>query len=677
MSELVESMKQRLRWTKLHQKKIGNLLVENRQKHINLLNDDEKSDHQYICFDQKDKSEQYKDMVDNIHIVIRPGNRFQTWIDSGIYVINLYQIIDNVAPAYKWIVDYSIKDLKDRYLNFPDTASNRQIIKLLSYTEGYINRICSEFDRYITRNPSDNKLKKSRKYFARMIDCRADKLEEALQRILFWSSLCWQSGMTLVGLGRLDKVLERFANQHDYSEDDLSVAIDFLKAMHRYFAYKSGEVSLGDTGQIIFCGGLEPDKSYFCNSITYLFIDAVKEAHLPDPKTCLRVSLNMPEDLLKKGLDSISTGIGSPLLANDEVIPQALQAFKYNEEDSYNYISSACWEPLAYGMSLEKNNLRDINYAQALVDTYKDDEFTKCQNIDDIFAIFENKLSLQLQEIMNDLNKIRWEPNPLLSLFTSYCGEKGKDISEGGAKYNDYGVLTVGLANTIDSFFNIENLVFLKKNYSLRELKNAAIENFEKDKDIKRTLSGKSYYALNNEKVIALVKKVTAIVDNNCSGFENKFGGSLKWGLSSSNYAEEGKKTGATLDGRISGMPLGVHISNSKAESFTELIEFASKLDYKGHRSNGNVIDFFVSPTLLKNNQEKFLQFLKISIKAGFFQMQMNVVDSDTLKDAMVHPERHKDLIVRVWGFSAYFNDLPEYYKNLLISRAEESEKAS
>ena len=677
MSNIAETFKQKLRWTRIHQKKIATRLINYRANRAVELKADEKSNHEYICFDNKDKSLQYKDMIDHIYINIIPGHRFQTWIDTGIYVVNMAQVIDNVAPDYKWIIDYSINDLIQLYGSFQKTQSNTTIINVLKYSKNYINRICSVVDKSIKENPNDQYLHNTRQYYSNMIDKRAASLEEALQRILFWSSLCWQSGMTLVGLGRLDKALDRFASPHDYSDEELNVAIDFLKSMHRYYAIKSGEVSLGDTGQIIFCGGLESSGEYFCNSITYLFIDAVKDAHLPDPKTCLRVSLNMPHDLLRKGLECISTGIGSPLLANDEVIPKALQSFGYEIQDAFNYISSACWEPLAYGRSLEKNNLKDINYAKALIDTYNDEEFDKCKSIDDILRIYDSKLTSQLHSIMNYLDHINWEPNPLLSLFTLNCGEQGKDLCEGGAKYNDYGILTVGLANTVDSLFNIEDLVFMNHKYALKDLRDAAIDDFKSDDNIKKDLSDKSYYALNNSEVISMVKRITAIVERECADYRNKFGGKLKWGLSSSNYAEEGKKTRATLDGRVSGKPLGVHISNSKAESYTELVEFASQLDYSGHKSNGNVIDFFVSPNLIKNNQDKFLQFIKICIKMGFFQMQMNVVDCETLKDAMIHPENHKDLIVRVWGFSAYFNDLPDYYKNLLISRAEESEKVA
>lgn len=109
---------------------------------------------------------------------------------------------------------------------------------------------------------------------------------------------------------------------------------------------------------------------------------------------------------------------------------------------------------------------------------------------------------------------------------------------------------------------------------------------------------------------------------------------------------------------------------------YTDLVEFASSLNYDGVASNGNVVDFFVQRKLICDNTDKFLAFIKASISLGFFQMQMNIVSSEQLKEAKAHPERFPDLIVRVWGFSAYFIELPEEYQDMLIQRALDSEKS-
>ena len=120
-----------------------------------------------------------------------------------------------------------------------------------------------------------------------------------------------------------------------------------------------------------------------------------------------------------------------------------------------------------------------------------------------------------------------------------------------------------------------------------------------------------------------------------------------------------------------------MHISCDVLNGYTELVQFAAKLDYGEGRFNGNVIDFFVSPNFIEDNFEKFVDFLMASIKVGFFEMQMNVISSEKLLEARKNPEKFPNLIVRVWGFSAYFNDLPESYKDLLIERALKNEGKS
>ena len=123
-------------------------------------------------------------------------------------------------------------------------------------------------------------------------------------------------------------------------------------------------------------------------------------------------------------------------------------------------------------------------------------------------------------------------------------------------------------------------------------------------------------------------------------------------------------------------MPYNTHISCMNA-GYTEVVNFAGRLNYKEQRFNGNVVDFFIPAHMIGDNKEKFILFLRGAIKAGFFQMQMNLMDSKTLIDAKAHPENYTGLIVRVWGFSAYFSDLPESYKDLLIERAKAAEQVS
>lgn len=670
---MLQRLKKYIKCTKYYQNKCSDIYFSKKEKRFESLPVEEKADEKYISYLKRSgKVFQFIDIIEHIHITLKQESRFQSWIDTGIYAHSFGILPHNTSPNYSIILDYSITDLIKKSQKYNNVVAKNNV-QLLLAIESYIERILHEFDEKLQRKDS-SQLRVSRTYFKRMIDYKAESLEEALQRIVFWSDLFWQSGHLLMGLGRLDKILERFKLPQDQQEAKDMIA-DFYEEMHRYYAFKSGPVAMGDTGQIIVLGGTEPDGAYFLNDYTYLFIEVLLHHNLPDPKILLRVSKAMPKDLLDLAVQCIATGVGCPLLANDDVIIPALKEFGYAKDDAYNYVTSACWEPLAYGKSLEINNIKDLNYADAFVLTYQDGHFENCKSFDELLELYYQKLTVKINEIKYVLDNVIWEENPLLSLFTEGCLEKGKDISQGGAIYNNYGILTVGLGNVVNSLLYIKHHVFEEGEYTLIELKNCLQDNYQGFEELLEKISkSANYYGKDEQEVIDFVKLVTEQVYNELKGYRNKFGGKVKWGLSSSNYLENGKLTAATLDGRLSGSALTTHISGKGSAGYTQLVNFASQMDYAGYKANGNVVDFFVTPEFIKQNLSKFLLFILGSIRQGFFEMQMNVVSSDMLIKAKNNPKEFPDLIVRVWGFSAYFVELPEEYQMVLINRALQNE---
>ena len=175
--------------------------------------------------------------------------------------------------------------------------------------------------------------------------------------------------------------------------------------------------------------------------------------------------------------------------------------------------------------------------------------------------------------------------------------------------------------------------------------------------------------------IIQLTNEVICSVDDVFESEKTKYGGKFKFGLSAPTYISSSLNMLASLDGRKDYDPFNVHISLDDNKDYTEIMHFASKLDYTNHKFNGNVVDFMVAPDFIEKNFNKFADFLKMSLNLGIFQMQLNVVSSKILIDAQKHPEKYPNLIVRVWGFSSYFKDLPIEYQNMLIKRAYDNEK--
>lgn len=488
-------------------------------------------------------------------------------------------------------------------------------------------------------------------------------LRSALQSILFWNSLLWQTGHTLVGLGRLDKVL----GAYEVPENAESLICDFLKTLHNEYTFKSASLK-GDTGQIIILGGVDTENKYFCNEYTKLFIKCLKKVHLPDPKILLRCSTTMPTDLLELAMECNATGIGSPLFSNDDIIIPYLIDFGYDKEDAYNYGVSACWEPLSIGNSLEQNNLANIEYGKCVHAMIMDDHFVQCTDMKEVVALYVEKLKDNCQNIICGLDTIRWQKDSLLSFMMGL----NRDISEGGAKYNNYGILSIGMSAAVNSLLNINRYVFVEKRYSLDKIQNIIKGNYKNGTEpFSKNENG---YGTDSSDAIELTNYLIKQTENNFIGYRNMLGGKVKFGLSSPGYLDFGKNCGATLDGRKADEPFQTHISRDKGEPLTEIMNFETKLHFTGISSNANVLDVMVPASLIKDNISKFVIYMKSGIKEGIFQLQMNVLSYAQLVDAKAHPDKYPNLIVRVWGFSAYFNDLPEEYKDNLIRRAKEME---
>lgn len=591
--------------------------------------------------------------------------------DTFVYGLDYYKkmyfeniVIGNNSINYSKILVNSLDDFKS-------ISQNNDIKKFIDSLKKYVDRIIVKLSLEKEKN------EELITYFEKIKNDKCEHFKEALQRILFYNQLLWQFGHNLNGLGRLDKILEEYyindINSGLLSKDDAKKNLnDFCLLLNKDYIFKSATL-FGDTGQLIVIGGKELDGSYFYNDITEMLIEIIGEINRPDPKLLLRVSKNMPTDLLKKAIKCISTGVGSPLLSNDEQVIEKLIKFGYDKEDAYNYASSACWEPLIPGKSLDPNNINCINFLKPFNELFNNNDVSNYSYNEIELKYFEN-LKKYLNELINNTNEAKFDKSKLLSILINDCLEKNLDISKGGAKYNNFGFTSVGMSNVVNSLLNLKKYVFEDKIFNLDELNKERLNNYPDEKIINILKSNDLKYGKDDTDTISLTNKITDFTSKVLSNSINPFNGKYKFGLSSPNYITLSSETNASFDGRKSYEPYSVHIS-SMSGSYIDLIQFASKLDYSGNRFNGNVIDYIVAPSFIDDNIDKFTKLIYKSIENGFFQMQMNIVSSAILIKAKNNPKLYPNLIVRVWGFSAYFNELPEEYKELLIERAIKSEQ--
>lgn len=629
----------------------------------------------YVPSKKISKGEQSRKILNKIKIEIGDNDRFIYNIDIFKTIHRDNRMIENVTIDYTKVLNKSLEDMKKENEKIEDGIYKESQKSLLMGIEEFIDRECCEIKKS-NRQDKDKLIQ----YIKNIKDKKSESFEESIQRILFFNQILWQLGHGLNGLGRLDKILEKsFIKDKEKNkltnEQAKEMLKDMCKILHNKFWYKSN-VLLGDTGQIIILGGKELDGSYFCNELTYMFIEVVAEMKLPDPKVFLRVTDKTPRDLIELSLKCIETGIGCPLFSNDDVIISKLIEFGYDEKDAYNYVTAACWEPLIVGKATEQNNIDSLVYMDPFIKMLENEELETLSTYDQFVNKYKEYLEAYVENFTKQINEINWEESPILSLFTDGCNEKATDVAKGGAKYNNYGLTSVSLGNIVNSIYNVKKIVYEEKKYSLKELNEIRKSNFEGKEEILIELKKQpNRYGTDDNEIISLTNEITKVVDNVFKKINNKFGEKFKFGFSAPTYIIKSAGVPATFDGRKNGQPYGVHISSDKASlAYTELIKFASKLDYDGARFNGNVIDFMITPSFIEDNFDKMVDFLMLSIKLGFFQMQMNVTSSDILIKARNNPKGYENLIVRVWGFSAYFNDLPDSYKDLLIERALKNE---
>lgn len=626
----------------------------------------------------QDKSElkghQIRKLVSKVDICPVENNMFFYSVDCFKSLKSENQVLDNFTVDYKVIVAESFKEIES-ILKTNDSYFSKNEIETLNALKEYIERCKKTKPIYLK---FESALDAAETLFYRS----AESFYEALQRILFFNQFLWQTNHKHNGFGRLDMILidlykKDIESKKINCEEAKEMLRHFFWALHEHYWFKSGML-LGDTGQIIILGGLNPKGEYVCNELTYLFLEVSKELQLTDPKVLLRCSKDMPEDLLKLALESIATGIGAPFLSNDDAVIPCLCEFGYDENDSYEYCASACWEPLVINGSCDLNNVKSINFATPFIELLDNDMLYECNSIDDILLQYELALRGYISNELKRWENHEFEIDPIISLVSHSALEKQMDITRGGAIYNNLGFTSVGLSSVVDSLFNIKDIVFDKKEYSLKEFNEMRKRDFSDNnvlvERMKNHLPG---YGCDDNVVIEITNRITEIAEKEFKMHSTKYGGKFKFGLSSPFYVTEGLNASATFDGRYKGSPFNVHISSSKSIPTTQLFSFAMKLDYSGHKLNGNVIDFFLTPNILKENMDKYMQLLKVGFREGIYQLQINVVDSQTLIKAKENPELFPNLIVRVWGFSAYFKDLPTEYKDIIIRRALESENAA
>lgn len=441
-------------------------------------------------------------------------------------------------------------------------------------------------------------------------------------------------------------------------------------------------------------GGLLPDGSDGSNEVSHILLDIIDEMHLLQPSSNIQLSRKSPDAFLKHALAVVRNGYGFPSIFNaDSVVEEQLRQGK-SLADARAGGCSGCVEVGAFGkeayiltgyfnlvklLELALNNGVDPSSGQQLGPPTGDP--ASFAAFDDLYAAFEGQLR-HFTEIKMAGNQLieqiysRLMPAPFLSVLIDDCIRKGKDYNAGGARYNNTFIQGVGIGSITDSFAAIKELVYDSGRMPLPELVTALNTDFAGQELLRQRLLNKSRkYGNDDDYADDLMRRVFESFFRAVDGRPNSKGGEYRIEmLPTTCHVYFGSITGATPDGRRAGAPLSEGISpvqGADRNGPTAVIKSAGKMDHI--RTGGTLLNMKFAPSLLEGEGglDKMASLVRSYFRMDGHHVQFNVVRADTLRAAQADPDAHRDLIVRVAGYSDYFCDLSQELQEEIITRTE------
>lgn len=541
------------------------------------------------------------------------------------------------ADEYGKIAIDSIIELSDKYLAEAKKQGREDIVEVLT-----------QVPRYKARN-----------------------FREALQffRILHYA--LWLEGNYHNTIGRFDKYFVK------YLEDDLAngiltkeSALDLLEDFFLSFNKDSDiyvGVQQGDNGQSMMLGGIDKDGNDVFNVLSELCLKASCNNKMIDPKINLRVSKNTSLDRFVEATHLTKAGLGFPQYSNDDVVIPALVKLGYDYEDAVDYTVAACWEFIIPFVGADIANISALSFPKA-VDIALHSSLNKCDSYDDFFNIVIKEIIGECDSICNNINNLWFVPSPFMNVLMD-C-----DIYSGG-KYNNFGIHGTGIATAADSLAAIKKYVFDDKSVSKQELLKAIDCDFEGYDELLHKLRYSDLKLGNNlDYVDGIATELLDAFSNALSGKNNCRGGIYRAGTGSAMYyLWHANEIGASADGRRAKEPFGTNYSVSlfaKVKGPVSVIASMTKQHFENVMNGGPLtLEFHQSVFSEDDGIQKVAALVKRYIELGGHQLQLNTVNLDRMLDAQKHPENHKQLVVRIWGWSAYFVELDKEYQDHVIKR--------
>ena len=541
--------------------------------------------------------------------------------------------------------------------------------------------------------------------------CRT--FREALQQALLYMYLLKMSGIGDAGsFGRVDQyswpLLKKQLDEGSITLDEAQEIVDcfYLKVNGMYGGGKGPIAKIAGIGNTYLhntIGGVDPKTGEDAsNPVTYMVLESMGRLYLHDPTISLRVNKNTPDKLWDCAIETTKRVGGLPLFQNDEVIiPGVVRELGFTLEDARDYAIVGCQEitgsgndypacngacpphgAIYHSVILDMAINEGVNPYNGKQGAMKPKPLWEMQSIDEVKEAWRSLMFHYIKAHVTFNNYLEYLikqncPHPILSLSIDGCMEKGLDCTAGGSKYNSYGGAATGLATVADSLTAIRYMCFDNHFCTLKELHQAVMDNWVGHEVLRQRIIAEAPHFGNGDPYADEMMNwvLTQYYDacKECSSSRSKV---FKAGLyGAADHVAQGYVTWATPDGRQLGSPIADAASPVQGRDThgpTAVLESSLCYDHSKYM-DGVCLNMRIHPTAVNTQEgvDKLRDMVKTYMEDGGAEIQFNIVSSEKMRAAQAEPEKYRDLVVRIAGYSAYFIELSTDCQNDVISRNE------
>ncbi|MCG3215584.1 MAG: glycyl radical protein [Candidatus Heimdallarchaeota archaeon] len=652
-------------------------------------------------------------------------NMDEGWIDAyetGVFTEFMEQRAPGHTVAGKKVFQKGFSELKEEikksmeqldFQNDPEATNKREELKAMEIVANALIDFARRYSKH-AKEMADQEVNPKRKSELLKIAEICSNIPENAPRTT-WEALqhYWFIHLGVIlelntwdsfNPGRLDQNLYPFyicdLEENMQSKEDI---VELLQCFWVKFNNQPAPPKVGVTAEesntytdfcLINLGGVKEDGSDAVNELSYVILDVIEEMRILQPSSMVQISEKTPDSFLARALKIVSTGFGQPSIFNTDAIIQELLNQGKALIDARNGGASGCVETGAFGkesyilsgyfnltkiLEVTLNNGTDPKSGKLI--GLQTGSAVNFNSFDELFEAFNKQLNyfIDIKIKGNNIIERIWAeqlPSPFMSLLVDDCIANGKDYNDGGAKYNTTYVQGVGLGTITDSLISIKYNIFEEKNFSMQELFTALENNFDNNPILHNSVIYETpKYGNDEDYVDEITIRIFESFYRSVNGRPNTKGGYHRINLLPTTvHVYFGSVIGATPDGRREYVPISEGISPVQGMDIkgpTAVVKSASKIDHL--RTGGTLLNQKFTPSLLKDNVglSKLAHLIRAYFKLDGHHIQFNVVSAETLREAQKEPEKHRNLIVRVAGYSDYFINLGESLQNEIIRRTE------